>query len=158
LFERSARQAIEWIQDTGEKYLAAMRNNVANSGGNLQALPALNVNETSIASPEVEKPVKQTDMRGTAQESKERVKLFTQLADGLVEKGHAHAADIKQWVASVNARFVLHILLSTLNLIVRSYIDILKIISGIKNSVTVWNFTALKWELVHHLTKAAAHL
>ena len=36
------------------------------------------------------------------QETKEKVKLLIQLADSLVEKGHAHAAGIKSWVASVD--------------------------------------------------------
>lgn len=46
----------------------------------------------------------QAEFRGTARESRERVKLLTQLADGLVDKGHAHAAHIKQWVAAVDSR------------------------------------------------------
>lgn len=46
----------------------------------------------------------QAEFRGTARESKERVKLLTQLADGLVDKGHAHAAHIKQWVAAVDSK------------------------------------------------------
>lgn len=46
----------------------------------------------------------QAEFRGTARESKERVKLLTQLADDLVNKGHAHAAHIKQWVAAVDSK------------------------------------------------------
>lgn len=91
LFERSARQAIEWIQDTGEKYLAARRAAVAHAGAT-----------------DGEKLIKeQAEFRGTARESRERVKLLTQLADGLVDKGHAHAVHIKQWVAAVDARLEL---------------------------------------------------
>jgi len=33
------------------------------------------------------------------------VKLLIQLADSLVEKGHLHANDIKQWVAAVDNRY-----------------------------------------------------
>ncbi len=33
------------------------------------------------------------------------MKLLLQLADSLVEKGHAHAASIKTWVASVDKRY-----------------------------------------------------
>jgi hypothetical protein len=39
------------------------------------------------------------------QETRERVKLLIQLADSLVEKGHAHASAIKQWVAAVDNRY-----------------------------------------------------
>ena len=39
------------------------------------------------------------------QETRERVKLLIQLADNLVEKGHAHAAAIKQSVAEVDQRY-----------------------------------------------------
>lgn len=41
---------------------------------------------------------------GVARESRERVRLLAQLADGLVEKGHPHAVQIKDWVAAVDAR------------------------------------------------------
>lgn len=41
---------------------------------------------------------------GVARESRERVRLLAQLADGLVEKGHPHAVQIKEWVAAVDAR------------------------------------------------------
>ncbi len=40
-----------------------------------------------------------------SQETREKVKLLLQLADSLVEKGHAHAASIKSWVASVDKRY-----------------------------------------------------
>ena len=33
------------------------------------------------------------------------MKLLIQLADSLVEKGHAHASAIKQWVAAVDNRY-----------------------------------------------------
>ena len=39
------------------------------------------------------------------QETREKVKLLLQLADSLVEKGHAHASSIKSWVASVDKRY-----------------------------------------------------
>ena len=39
------------------------------------------------------------------QETKEKVKLLLQLADSLVEKGHAHASSIKNWVAAVDKRY-----------------------------------------------------
>ena len=39
------------------------------------------------------------------QETKEKVKLLMTLADSLVEKGHAHASDIKGWVATADKRY-----------------------------------------------------
>ena len=33
------------------------------------------------------------------------MKQLLQLADSLVEKGHAHAANIQQWVAAVDKRY-----------------------------------------------------
>uniref|UniRef100_W4VRC9 Putative triple functional domain ptprf n=1 Tax=Corethrella appendiculata TaxID=1370023 RepID=W4VRC9_9DIPT len=88
LFERSAKQAIEWIHDTGEAYLSSRNNKLCNSR-----------EETEILLRE------HNDFKGTAKETRERVKLLIQLADSLVEKGHAHATSIKQWVATVDNRY-----------------------------------------------------
>uniref|UniRef100_A0A671S2V6 non-specific serine/threonine protein kinase n=1 Tax=Sinocyclocheilus anshuiensis TaxID=1608454 RepID=A0A671S2V6_9TELE len=38
-------------------------------------------------------------------QTKERVKLLIQLADGFCEKGHAHVSEIQKWVASVDKRY-----------------------------------------------------
>ena len=40
-----------------------------------------------------------------ARETREKVKLLLQLADTLVEKGHAHAPNIKQWVEEVDETY-----------------------------------------------------
>ncbi|XP_055685708.1 kalirin isoform X2 [Lutzomyia longipalpis] len=88
LFERSAKQAIEWIHNTGEAYLSSRTNAVGK-----------NPEETDALLKE------HNDFKGTAKETRERVKLLIQLADSLVEKGHAHAASIKQWVAAVDNRY-----------------------------------------------------
>ncbi|EDV95637.1 GH15671 [Drosophila grimshawi] len=88
LFERSAKQAIEWIHNTGEGYLSSRTNLVG------------------ISREETESLLKEhNEFRSTAKETRERVKLLIQLADSLVEKGHAHASSIKQWVASVDQRY-----------------------------------------------------
>ncbi|KAH8365464.1 hypothetical protein KR093_001054 [Drosophila rubida] len=88
LFERSAKQAIEWIHNTGEVYLSSRTNLVG------------------ISREETEGLLKEhNEFRSTAKETRERVKLLIQLADSLVEKGHAHASSIKQWVASVDQRY-----------------------------------------------------
>lgn len=39
------------------------------------------------------------------QQTKERVKLLIQLADGFCDKGHAHAAEIKKCVTAVDRRY-----------------------------------------------------
>lgn len=88
LFERSAKQAIEWIHDTGECYLTTRATNLGN-----------NIEETESLLEE------HNEFKGTAKETRERVKLLIQLADSLVEKGHAHANSIKQWVAAVDDRY-----------------------------------------------------
>lgn len=88
LFERSAKQAIEWIHNTGEAYLTSRTNVIGK-----------NPEETDALLKE------HNEFKGTAKETRERVKLLIQLADSLVEKGHAHASSIKQWVAAVDNRY-----------------------------------------------------
>ncbi|OXU29113.1 hypothetical protein TSAR_004897, partial [Trichomalopsis sarcophagae] len=87
LFERSAKQALEWISETGELYLATHASAGRNRAENEQLLHEHN------------------EFKGAAKETRERVKLLIQLADNLVEKGHAHAAAIKQSVAEVDQRY-----------------------------------------------------
>ncbi|XP_018907690.2 triple functional domain protein isoform X1 [Bemisia tabaci] len=87
LFEHSAQQAVDWIHETGDGYLSA---------------------HTSVGSTREETErllAEHNEFKATAKETRERVKLLMQLADNLVEKGHAHAADIKQWVAAVDCRY-----------------------------------------------------
>ncbi|XP_052122184.1 kalirin isoform X6 [Frankliniella occidentalis] len=87
LFERSAQQALDWIQDTGELYLST---------------------HTSVGRTreETEKLLSEhNEFKGTAKETRDRVKLLIQLADSLVEKSHAHAGSIKQWVAAVDKTY-----------------------------------------------------
>ncbi|XP_013406605.1 kalirin isoform X3 [Lingula anatina] len=87
LFESSAKQALEWIHDTGEFYLSTH----TNVGENLE---------------ETETLLKEhNEFKATAKETREKVKLLLQLADSLVEKGHAHAGSIKTWVATVDSRY-----------------------------------------------------
>ena len=47
-----------------------------------------------------------------AKETREKVKLLLVLADTLMEKGHAHAMQIKSWVEEVNYFFWICIFLS----------------------------------------------
>lgn len=45
------------------------------------------------------------DFKGTEKEHREHVKLLIQMSDSLVEKGHAHASAIKQWVSTVDNKY-----------------------------------------------------
>ncbi|XP_038072684.1 kalirin-like [Patiria miniata] len=87
LFERSARQALEWIHDTGEFYLST-HTNVGDNPEETQALLK-----------------EHNEFKGTAKDTREKVKLLLQLANSLVEKGHLHASSIKSWVSAVDNRY-----------------------------------------------------
>ncbi|TNN04436.1 hypothetical protein fugu_001465, partial [Takifugu bimaculatus] len=43
--------------------------------------------------------------RLSAKQTKDKVKLLIQLADNLVEKGHAHVTELKRWVSTVDRRY-----------------------------------------------------
>lgn len=88
LFERSAKQTIDWIHSTGEVYLSSRP--TANGKGREEAENLLK---------------EHIEFKGTAKETRDRVRVLIQLADNLVEKGHRHAAAIKQWVAKVDNRY-----------------------------------------------------
>ncbi|XP_028971382.2 triple functional domain protein isoform X3 [Esox lucius] len=87
VFERSAKQALEWIHDTGEFYLST------------HTSTGSSIHHTQELLKEHE------DFHITAKQTKERVKLLIQLADGFCDKGHAHALEIKKWVTSVDKRY-----------------------------------------------------
>uniref|UniRef100_A0A669EZY4 non-specific serine/threonine protein kinase n=1 Tax=Oreochromis niloticus TaxID=8128 RepID=A0A669EZY4_ORENI len=87
VFERSAKQALEWIHDTGEFYLST------------HTSTGSSIHHTQELLKEHE------DFQITAKQTKERVKLLIQLADGFCDKGHAHASEIKKWVSSVDKRY-----------------------------------------------------
>uniref|UniRef100_A0A3B3QET7 Trio Rho guanine nucleotide exchange factor n=1 Tax=Paramormyrops kingsleyae TaxID=1676925 RepID=A0A3B3QET7_9TELE len=87
VFERSAKQALEWIHDTGEFYLST------------HSSTGSSIHHTQELLKEHE------DFQITAKQTKERVKLLIQLADGFCDKGHAHAMEIKKWVSAVDKRY-----------------------------------------------------
>ncbi|XP_030283144.1 kalirin isoform X2 [Sparus aurata] len=87
VFERSAKQALDWIQETGEVYLAT-HTSPGDSSEETQEL--LNDHH---------------HFRLSAKQTKEKVKLLIQLADNLVEKGHAHVSELKRWVSTVDRRY-----------------------------------------------------
>ncbi|GFR68366.1 triple functional domain protein-like isoform X7 [Elysia marginata] len=79
LFEQSAKQALEWIHEYGEAYLASHTNLGADK------------NETEALLKE------HYEFRNRAKETKENVKLLLQLADDFVTKGNIHASSILEW-------------------------------------------------------------
>uniref|UniRef100_A0A4W3IBX3 Rho guanine nucleotide exchange factor 25 n=1 Tax=Callorhinchus milii TaxID=7868 RepID=A0A4W3IBX3_CALMI len=87
VFERSAKQALEWIHDTGEFYLSTHTS-------------------TGSSIPHTQELLKDhEEFQITAKQTKERVKLLIQLADGFCDKGHSHAVEIKNWVTAVDKRY-----------------------------------------------------
>ncbi|KAM6954826.1 kalirin isoform 1-T1 [Lycodopsis pacificus] len=87
MFERSTKQALDWIQETGEVYLATHTSPGESSEETQQLLNDYR------------------HFRLTAKQTKEKVKLLIQLADNLVEKGHAHVSELKRWVSTVDRRY-----------------------------------------------------
>ncbi|XP_051925865.1 triple functional domain protein isoform X1 [Hippocampus zosterae] len=87
VFERSAKQALEWIHDTGEFYLST------------HTSTGSSIHHTQELLKEHE------DFHITAKQTKERVKLLIQLAGGFCDKGHSHAGEIKKWVTAVDKRY-----------------------------------------------------
>uniref|UniRef100_A0A672T374 Kalirin-like n=1 Tax=Sinocyclocheilus grahami TaxID=75366 RepID=A0A672T374_SINGR len=87
LFERHAKQAINWLQETGEYFLSTHTS----------------LGDTSEKTQELLKEYE--DFRVSAKQTQEKVKLLIQLAGGLVEKGHVHVTELKRWVSTVDRRY-----------------------------------------------------
>uniref|UniRef100_A0A8C2J0U4 non-specific serine/threonine protein kinase n=1 Tax=Cyprinus carpio TaxID=7962 RepID=A0A8C2J0U4_CYPCA len=87
VFERSAKQALEWIQEAGEVYLTS------------HTSPGDSVEKTRELLREYE------EFRISAKQTKEKVKMLIQLADNFVEKGHTHVTELKKWVTAVDKRY-----------------------------------------------------
>ncbi|XP_072009143.1 triple functional domain protein isoform X2 [Engystomops pustulosus] len=87
VFERSAKQALEWIHDSGEFYLSTH----TSTGSTIQHTQEL--------------LKEHEEFQITAKQTKERVKLLIQLADGFCEKGHAHSSEIKKCIAVLDKRY-----------------------------------------------------
>ncbi|XP_063844125.1 triple functional domain protein-like isoform X3 [Scylla paramamosain] len=87
LFEASAKQALDWIKETGELYLSTHTN----------------LGDTRE---ETERLLREhNEFKGTAKDTRDRVKMLLLMADSLVEKGQAHASAIKDWVARVDKTY-----------------------------------------------------
>uniref|UniRef100_A0A8C1QHC2 Uncharacterized protein n=1 Tax=Cyprinus carpio TaxID=7962 RepID=A0A8C1QHC2_CYPCA len=87
LFERHAKQAIDWLQETGEYFLST------------HTSPG----DTSEKTQELLKEY--DDFRVSAKQTQEKVKLLIQLAGSLVEKGHLHVTELRRWVSTVDRRY-----------------------------------------------------
>ena len=87
LFERSARQSLAWIKEEGDIYLST-HTNVGKTREETQDLLQ-----------------EHNSFKEKAKETREKVKLLLQLADTLMEKGHAHAPSIKSWVEEVDETY-----------------------------------------------------
>lgn len=87
LFERSARQSLAWIKEEGDIYLST-HTSVGKTKEETQALLE-----------------EHNSFKEKAKETREKVKLLLQLADTLMEKGHAHAPSIKSWVEEVDETY-----------------------------------------------------
>uniref|UniRef100_A0AAR2IMN4 non-specific serine/threonine protein kinase n=1 Tax=Pygocentrus nattereri TaxID=42514 RepID=A0AAR2IMN4_PYGNA len=87
VFERSAKQSLEWIQEAGDYFLST-HNSAGDSTEKTQQL--LKEYEEFCIS---------------AKQTKEKVKLLIQLADNFVEKGHVHVTELKKWVSTVDKRY-----------------------------------------------------
>ncbi|XP_039613341.1 kalirin isoform X3 [Polypterus senegalus] len=87
VFERSTKQALDWIQESGEYYLST------------HTSPG----ETSEKTQELLKEY--GEFRISAKQTQEKVKLLIQLADSFVEKGHVHVVELKKWVTVVDKRY-----------------------------------------------------
>uniref|UniRef100_A0A8C7TSD5 non-specific serine/threonine protein kinase n=1 Tax=Oncorhynchus mykiss TaxID=8022 RepID=A0A8C7TSD5_ONCMY len=87
VFERSAKQALDWIQETGEYYLSTHTSPGESGEGSQELLKEYE------------------EFRVSAKQTKEKVKLLIQLADSFVEKGHVHVTELKKWVTTVDKRY-----------------------------------------------------
>ena len=84
LFENTAKQCLDWITETGEKYLAT---------------------HTSLGETREETECLLKDhneFKGIAKDIRERVKILLVVADTLLEKGNVHDVTIREWASRVD--------------------------------------------------------
>ncbi|XP_041962878.1 triple functional domain protein isoform X1 [Alosa sapidissima] len=86
MFERTAKQLLDWLHDTGEFYLSTH----TSTGSSLQHTRQL--------------LTEHEEFHISAKQNRERVAVLLQLADGFREKGHAHTAEIQKWAGLVEHR------------------------------------------------------
>ncbi|KAG1925845.1 kalirin [Pimephales promelas] len=107
VFEHSAKQALEWIQEAGEVYL------------NTHTSPGDSVEKSQELLKEYEEfriSAKYRDIHASphhflvhfmlvSNQTKDKVKMLIQLADNFVEKGHMHVTELKKCVTAVDKRY-----------------------------------------------------
>uniref|UniRef100_A0A8C5AZA6 non-specific serine/threonine protein kinase n=1 Tax=Gadus morhua TaxID=8049 RepID=A0A8C5AZA6_GADMO len=81
VFLHSAKQALDWIQQTGEGYLSTPR-------------PSEDLQEHQ-----------QFSLLAKVERHQLIVEVLVRLADGLVEQGHAHSTELRRWVSSLDRRY-----------------------------------------------------
>ncbi|KAL2084885.1 hypothetical protein ACEWY4_020403 [Coilia grayii] len=86
MFERTAKQLLDWLHDTGEFYLSTH----TSMGSSLQHTRQL--------------LTEHEEFHLSAKQNRDRVAVLLQLADGFREKGHAHTAEIQKWAGLVEHR------------------------------------------------------
>lgn len=108
-------QALEWIHDTGEFYLSTH----TSTGSSIHHTQELLKEHEDFhitakvgfchtltrSNTHVNVQFLCIQPSPVFQQTKERVKLLIQLADGFCEKGHSHAGEIKKWVTAVDKRY-----------------------------------------------------
>lgn len=113
-------QALEWIHDTGEFYLSTHTSTGSSIHHTQELLKehedfhiTAKVGFSRSLSSTLPRCLSRThtiqlvcvQLSPLLQQTKERVKLLIQLADGFCEKGHSHAGEIKKWVTAVDKRY-----------------------------------------------------
>ncbi|KAL8603862.1 hypothetical protein ACOMHN_049681 [Nucella lapillus] len=87
LFEQSAKQALDWMEEYGEAYLSSH----THVGSNMTETEALLKEHYQF--------------RNRAKETRENVKLLLQLADDFVAKGNLHSGSMMGWCGAVDGRY-----------------------------------------------------
>lgn len=103
-------KVLEWIHDEGEVYLSTRPNE--SSSNKIDKL--LQENEIFVEKVKVSFVFRAslmeflTLLRGFFKEQREKVRIFLELGDGMVNKDaqHIHSGDIRQWMTAVRQRYV----------------------------------------------------
>ncbi|KAM4602116.1 kalirin-like [Polymixia lowei] len=87
MFQNHAQQALDWLQQSGDNYLAT------------HTSPGATVAETE------ELLNQYREFCVSAKHTQEKVHLLIQLAESMLAKGHAHRAELRRCVSSVDKRY-----------------------------------------------------
>ncbi|XP_068458153.1 kalirin-like isoform X2 [Clinocottus analis] len=87
MFQSHTQQALDWLQQSGDHYLAT------------HTSPGANVAETQ------ELLTQHREFCVSAKHTQEKVHLLIQLAESMLAKGHAHRAELRRCVSAVDKRY-----------------------------------------------------